>query len=120
MMPFVFQEKLSLHAEGRCVVLPAGLKNKAELLSFLSDAFSFPAYFGHNWDALADCLSDLIWENSPKITLVHQDLPMSGKPREQRIYLQILADVIQQSDRFQVIFPEQNRPEIRQLLAATD
>ncbi|MFA6435188.1 MAG: barstar family protein [Elusimicrobiales bacterium] len=37
----------------------AGIKNKAALLSALAAGFSFPAYFGHNWDALLDCLRSL-------------------------------------------------------------
>jgi RNAse (barnase) inhibitor barstar len=32
---------------------------KAGLLRLLSEELRFPAYFGHNWDALADCLGDL-------------------------------------------------------------
>ena len=37
-----------LHAQG-----------KAELLSALGDALAFPDHYGHNFDALADCLSDV-------------------------------------------------------------
>ena len=35
--------------------------DKASLLSKLAEAARFPGYFGHNWDAAADCLSDLSW-----------------------------------------------------------
>jgi hypothetical protein len=35
--------------------------SKAALLAELADAWDFPAHFGHNWDALNDCLLDLTW-----------------------------------------------------------
>jgi RNAse (barnase) inhibitor barstar len=34
---------------------------KRRLLSVLARELAFPAYFGANWDALADCLTDLSW-----------------------------------------------------------
>src|SRR5205823_4068342 len=37
------------------------LASKADLLRELAAAFAFPSYFGHNWDALVDCWSDLSW-----------------------------------------------------------
>ncbi|HEX6499317.1 MAG TPA: barstar family protein [Micromonosporaceae bacterium] len=39
----------------------AGIATKAALLSAVGGALSFPAWYGGNWDALADCLSDLSW-----------------------------------------------------------
>jgi len=39
----------------------AGCCDKAELLRRLAVSLSLPASFGHNWDALADCLRDLGW-----------------------------------------------------------
>lgn len=39
--------------------------NKAELFAAFAQALSFPAWFGANWDALADCLSDLSWLPAP-------------------------------------------------------
>lgn len=38
-----------------------GCRSKAELLTRIAAAMDFPPWFGHNWDALADCLSDLSW-----------------------------------------------------------
>lgn len=32
--------------------------NKDTLLTNIAKACDFPAYFGHNWDALWDCLTD--------------------------------------------------------------
>ncbi len=38
-----------------------GCVGKAELLERIAAALHFPGWFGHNWDALADCLTDLSW-----------------------------------------------------------
>ena len=38
-----------------------GCEDKASLLRAFAQAFNFPDGFGHNWDALADCLGDLDW-----------------------------------------------------------
>ena len=39
----------------------AGVADKAAFLSRCQAAFKLPRSFGHNWDALADCLGDLSW-----------------------------------------------------------
>lgn len=39
----------------------AGCSDKATLLARLAAALHFPDWFGHNWDALSDCLTDLSW-----------------------------------------------------------
>lgn len=38
-----------------------GCRDKAEFLRRIAAALRFPAWFGHNWDALADCLGDMSW-----------------------------------------------------------
>jgi len=38
-----------------------GARSKAELLARIATALRFPGWFGHNWDALSDSLSDLGW-----------------------------------------------------------
>lgn len=39
----------------------ATVRDKASLFERLATALEFPDWFGHNWDALADCLGDLSW-----------------------------------------------------------
>ena len=38
-----------------------GCTGKAEFLTRTAAALGFPAWFGHNWDAFFDCLTDLSW-----------------------------------------------------------
>jgi RNAse (barnase) inhibitor barstar len=37
------------------------MRNKADFLARVAKALSFPDWFGSNWDALNDCLTDLDW-----------------------------------------------------------
>lgn len=48
----------------------ADCTTKAELLARVALAFAFPPWFGHNWDALADCLTDLSWLPAPGYVIV--------------------------------------------------
>jgi len=101
-------------------VVPLNLTSKVALLTFLGQAVPLPAYFGHNWDALEECLGDLNGGKHQKIALIHQDLPLPNLPTDQRIYLQILENVARNSDRIAVIFPEEYRQQIRQLLSSVE
>jgi len=39
----------------------AGVRGKQELLDAIARELAFPEWFGSNWDALEDCLTDLSW-----------------------------------------------------------
>ena len=44
-------------------------KDKEDVFAALSIALRLPDWFGHNWDALADCLCDLSWKPAPGYVL---------------------------------------------------
>jgi RNAse (barnase) inhibitor barstar len=37
------------------------VSSEHKLFESVSEAFKFPDYFGNNWDALYDCLTDMSW-----------------------------------------------------------
>jgi Barstar (barnase inhibitor) len=39
----------------------------------LAELFQFPDYFGGNWDAVADCLTDLSWEEGDRILVAYSN-----------------------------------------------
>lgn len=38
-----------------------GARNRDEALEIIGRSLGFPEWFGHNWDALTDCLLDMGW-----------------------------------------------------------
>ena len=41
------------------------IEKKEQFLNHASVAMHFPEYFGDNWDAFEDCLTDLSWQDAP-------------------------------------------------------
>ena len=72
----------------------ADCRGKAELLAGLARVLEFPAWFGHNWDALADCLDDLEWlRGSGYLLVLENPAGMSAAaPKDFAVALDILAD----------------------------
>lgn len=73
----------------------AEVDDKESLLSALAEGLAFPAWFGHNWDALEDCLNDMSWSNAEGYVLVlrHADGVHGRAEGDFLTLLRILADV---------------------------
>lgn len=68
-------------------------RGKHALLGACARGFQFPASFGGNWDALADCLQDLSWLAEPgTVVLLRGDADFAvAAPDEHAMLLEILA-----------------------------
>ncbi len=67
--------------------------DKAQLLKNMASALGFPDWFGHNWDALEDCLTDLSWRDAPGTVLLIE----SPRPGDD---LGVLVDILRSSAEF--------------------
>ncbi|WP_118182286.1 barstar family protein [Paraburkholderia phosphatilytica] len=59
----------------------ANAQSKAEVLETIATSFLFPKHFGKNYDALYDCLTDLVHKagNQPGFVIVLEALPVATK-----------------------------------------
>lgn len=101
-----------------CYISP-GIKMKDELFKEFKHNLLLPDYFGNNWDALEECLQDLFWIKEERVLIIHADVPLINK-QETKTYLQILLDVIHDRQkihqRLEVIFPEEDKEILEELL----
>lgn len=91
-----------------------------QLLQALYQLLWLPGYFGFNWDALDDCLTDFSWIREKRIVLEHPRLPNIPEA-ELKIYLEILRDaVVDWKDDvdhcFEVAFNGHDRDRVVELL----
>ena len=49
-----------------------GCRDKHSLLRKLASAMHFPLWFGNNWDALADCVTDMSWQPAAGYVIILQ------------------------------------------------
>ena len=66
--------------------LGASVSSREELFDMYARGLRFPDYFGRNWDALIDCLSDPSWLDQNEFVIVHRSLPTLAED-ELRTYL---------------------------------
>jgi RNAse (barnase) inhibitor barstar len=72
----------------------ASCSDKAEFLVRIAAALGFPAWFGHNWDAFFDCLTDLSWRPALGYVLIleHATELQATEPEVFDTALAILGD----------------------------
>ena len=55
------------HLDGKRII------DRSSYFQALAHLFEFGSHFGHNWDALADCLTDCSWGENDRIVVVYSD-----------------------------------------------
>jgi len=72
----------------------ARVTDKDGFLEAVGKALDFPDWYGHNWDALADCLTDLSWmpADGYVIILDHADAFASASPPDFATALSVFQD----------------------------
>jgi RNAse (barnase) inhibitor barstar len=76
------------------VIKGAKCQTTAGLLTECARALDFPDYFGHNWDALEECLTDLEWLPAKGYILLITDAAhvLANDEAEYETFLEILCD----------------------------
>jgi RNAse (barnase) inhibitor barstar len=78
------------HIEGK------NIARKEQLLNHAATALHFPGDFGHNWDALEECLTDLEWVDADGYVIYydHIDGLLAAHPDQFETLVEILRDAV--------------------------
>jgi RNAse (barnase) inhibitor barstar len=70
------------------------MRDEQGVVSEFAAALQFPHYFGANWDALNDCVTDLLWMGEPGVVLGITDASqlLADEPRRLDTLVEILVD----------------------------
>lgn len=68
-------------------------QSTSRLLKAIASAMAFPDYFGMNWDALDECLTDLEWLPSRRVVLVFSQAGsvLAQEPEDLEVLVEILV-----------------------------
>lgn len=78
------------HVEGK------NIAKKEQLLNHVATALHFPGHFGHNWDALEECLVDMEWADADGFVIFydHIDGLMAAHPDQFETFVEICRDAV--------------------------
>jgi RNAse (barnase) inhibitor barstar len=75
-------------------------ENRFALFAELASSLALPEYFGHNWDAVEECLGDLdpprdlvvrnaraLWERMPREMMLLVDIWLDQMPQSQLVFV---------------------------------
>jgi hypothetical protein len=70
------------------------VRSKDTLLQEAGKACNFPDYFGHNWDAFEECVTDMSWQPAPGYLLLVDELASlrEKSPGDFDTFLAVLHD----------------------------
>jgi len=68
------------------------------LFNAMQAAFHLPGYFGHNWDALDECLSDLSWfpATQYQVAISNWERVLEAEPRSKLIFERMMLRVAEE------------------------
>jgi RNAse (barnase) inhibitor barstar len=80
----------SFHIDGKSI------SRKEQLLNAAATALHFPKDFGHNWDALEECLTDMEWADAEGYVIFydHVDGFMQSHPDQFETFVEICRDAV--------------------------
>jgi RNAse (barnase) inhibitor barstar len=72
------------------------ISRKEQLLNHVATALRFPDYFGGNWDALEECLTDMEWVDAPGYLIYydHIDGLLAAHPDQFSTFVEICRDAV--------------------------
>ena len=84
----------------------AGVHEKAGFLDEAAKTLKFPNYFGSNWDAFEDCLTDLSWFEAKGYVLLilNPEQFQNNAPADAAMALKILKDAADYWKRHKIPF----------------
>lgn len=98
----------------QCFVLEGDrIQDKTTFLETCAQVMKFPDYFGHNWDAFEDCLTDLDWLSGKGYVLLYTQPQVFAKaaPKDWSTLVDILQTAVddwQETDTPMYVFLSSN------------
>jgi hypothetical protein len=95
------------------IVRGAKSRTRADLFDEFAAALQFPYYFGENWHAFEDCLSDLewLWADGYVVVISHAvQLLAAERPEEFALFIELVGNVAHRWS--EAIAPDGRTPQI--------